>query len=119
MTEKINQKDNQEEKDKKLKEFQQEISLIKERDLRNKGPAHLFEVDPAELEEEDMIMWQKIKDESITPEDLDDYRMSFLDEEGNLRDGVSRNRYDFYAFIANKAMVILVGRQLKKDKENS
>lgn len=116
MVEEVNQNNNQEEKDKKLQEFRQEISAIKARDLQNKGPAHLFEVNPDELIEEDMIMWQKIKDESITAEDIDDYRMAILDEDGNLREGVSESRYDFYAFIVNKAMVLLLNRQLKNQK---
>lgn len=191
MTE-IEGNNNQIKEQEKIQQFREEIAAIKERDLKNKGPAHLFEVNPAQLTEVDMMMWESFKhlikklkelimkkkeEEGIIGEDadrqenlanqqdimellktlvkklselakteqkivsrkdvnyqdldsyfqdLDRYQQEMvaylgrlLDEEGNLREGISRSSYDFYAFIVNKITPLFCLCQIIRQKDFS
>lgn len=113
MTE-INEKKLEEEK---LATFQAEIAAIKADELSGKiKTAHLYEVNPEELTPEDAIMWGKVKDGSITQDDVSLYQATMLDGKRKLRNGITRSRYEFLAFIINKSVVFLLGRQLDEEE---
>ena len=93
-----------------LKEMRDVVS-----DEREKGTAHFLRPDFSleKLGEPDIIIWEKIKDETITPEDFKTYQSLFFSESGKLRDGITPSQYDFMQFLANKAMAIFAKRAVK------
>jgi len=68
------------------------------------------EINPAELTENDMAIWGKIRDESIEMTDIIKYRQSFEKEKGFE----SATRYNFLMFMFNKATVIIGKRELRR-----
>lgn len=100
-----------------MNEFRAEIAGIKKHDEETGGPAHLFDVNPDELKEEDIAAWALIKGGDVTHEDIAEYRKKFYDENGQLKEGTPKSRTDFLAFIANKAMPITMMREMSALKE--
>lgn len=100
-----------------MSEFRKEIAEIKAHDVAEGAPAHLFDVNPEELKEEDIVAWALVKGGEVTHEDIAEYRKKFYDENGQLKEGTPKSRTDFLAFIANKAMPITMMRELREMKE--
>ena len=98
-----------------LAEFQQEAALLKEQQEKGTDPTrksvHFEGIDVSELTLEDKSIWDKIRDESITEEDLNKHFENLKKEEA------SKSRRKFFAFIGNKAFVIFGNRQLRETKE--
>lgn len=84
--------------------FWEEIKEVE----RNESAAHFEHGDfnAEELTEKDRDIWERLKDGSITREDLSEYRRDVGEE--------SESRKIFLGFISNKAM----GMFLKKEIEN-
>lgn len=100
-----------------INEFRKEIAEMKARDIAKGEPAHLFDVNPEELKEEDVEAWALVKGGEVTNEDIAEYRRKFYDEHGVLKDETPKSRTDFLAFIANKAMAITMMRELQELKK--
>ncbi len=87
-----------------LKEFQNEIQDLKEKEALSGKTVHLIHVNPEDLTDEDMAIWEKVKDESVTRDDTTRYRQSV--EAINVL-----SRKHFMGFISNKAGVIFLKRE--------
>ena len=90
-----------------LKEFQEEIKEVAEKETAAHFKHGTF--NPEELTEDDRIIWEKVKDETVSREDLDTYRESV--------GGESETRRVFLAFINNKALVVFLAREIEKRKK--
>lgn len=101
-----------EQQEQALINFRAEIEAIKQEDMKRGTPIHLFDVNTEELTVEDMAMWNKIKDKSITLEDYNAYRPSF-------GSSLSQGQKEFRFFIANKAVPVISGKNLHELKENT
>ena len=92
-----------------------------------KGTAHFrkmksedYNFDPAELQAEDMEIWKKIKNGSVTMEDFRAYRAKiekFMISRPGSKEAVSRNV--FLSYAANKANNILMRSELEKTKKET
>lgn len=108
-----------EDKFENLNSFQAEIAALKqEEEESGKSPTAHFkewkgvEFNPAELTEDDLEIWGKTKDESLTEEDFHAYREKLMEEDRER----NSSRKMFLAFIANKATSIFGLRYLEKNK---
>ena len=91
-----------------LQNFIEEIRKLKETEQAEKKSISLLSIEPDELTIEDAECWAKIADGSITGEDLNDYREKLLDKDGHPKEGVSKSRIAFFAFINNRASIIFL-----------
>ena len=82
-----------------IESFRKEIGGIIKEQAEVGREAHFFDINLRleELTEEDMDIWKKIKDGTITEDDFSAYRASVKSE-------TSETRLAFFAFAANKAM---------------
>jgi len=92
--------------EKQRREFIGEIRKLKEEEEKSGKTVHFSNVNPEELTLEDAECWSKIKDSSITEEDLKNYRDKLLDKEWRPKEGVNKSRTAFFAFINNRASII-------------
>lgn len=103
----------------KLETFRGEISALRDAEKATGKTAHfthLPEFNHEDLTIDDMEIWEKVKDRTITREDLRKYDETLdLVENGikkGLKPGVSVSRNVFRAFINNKAVPILIEREM-------
>jgi len=109
----------------KLADFRAEISeLKKQEDSKIEKSSHFQagEFNPTELTKEDMDIYLKFKEGTLTTEELNRYRNKVLGSEGLAGDkGDSlirfRTRGLFVGYIANKLSGILMREELKKVKQ--
>jgi len=108
----------QTESEKGLAGFQEEMAQFQEDErmgVRKSGHfLHTPGFNPKELTEEDMAIWQKIKDKSIGKEDVDVYRKNLVSVFGNL----DSSRGQFCQMAANLGAVILMKKQLEEYVKN-
>lgn len=97
-----------------VEKFRKEINQMKEKDIKQEKPAHLFEVNPEELILKDAEIWERVKNETVTKDDFQTYKSEFIDKEGNFRENLPKSRLKFLQFIANKVNVIFLNQQIKK-----
>lgn len=105
-----------------LEDFQKEIrGLQEEQKTGERISEDLTQTLPQELTERDMEMWRIVhewRDSSLRSEEmrdiLDEYTQGFLNEEGELQEGVSEGRYAFLWFVLNKAQDVVVRRQMEE-----
>ena len=97
-----------------LDNFKREVWSLKREEERQqaekKGHAtvHLNGVNPDGLAFEDMKVWEKIKDETITQDDLDNFNKELRQENKKMEErNVSKSRLLFGAFLFNKGMGFL------------
>ena len=90
--------------------FRAKMEARKRADIERGAPAHLFEVDMAELTDEDREVWDKVESGSISREELGRYRNSVLYDERGPKIA-SRSRKDFLAFINNVVAPMFLKRE--------
>lgn len=109
------QKNNLENPEQKLKNFKEEIRRIVEEEREGGKTAHFPEpIDVEELLPEDLEIWDKIWNETITQEEITQYRKSFLDNNGEVKEGMSVSRMRFVAFASNKAGPVIMMKGMKE-----
>lgn len=91
----------------KLAGFIAEISALRDAEASTQQTANFSDpkFNPAELSAEDMHVWEKIKDSSITMAEVSAYKIG-AQGSGNL------SRALFGAFVANRAQAIIGNREL-------
>lgn len=129
----MNKESLESEKQKELESFREEIRKIKEEELRKEKEGEKFDphwriIDPSDLTEEDMEIWKKFKDDTLTPEDHEKYSESIgeyikkkygsvpngkKEREERLKKVLKDSRVTFLAYLNNK----LMPRWWKKEKE--
>ena len=108
------QKNGFEDPETRLRNFKEEILRAVEVEREHKKTAHFPEfMDVEELMPEDMEIWEKIKDETITMEEIIRYKKGLIDEEGEVRNNVSPSRIKFLAFASNKSGSIIMMRGMR------
>ncbi len=112
------QENNFEDPEKKLRSFKEEIRDVAEQEKivgktghfsESSGNAIDFNVD--ELSVEDMDIWGKVKDDSITKQEYDQYRAPFDDVSAK---DMPQTRITFLKFISNKVGIILMTKDMKE-----
>ena len=103
----------------RLHDFRNEIKAIAETEGQEGKTAHFqgenSALDVNDLTIDDMNLWTKIKDGSITRDDLKEHDQGFYLVEEGMRKGrlnIPLSRKIFRAFAANRASSILAERQL-------
>lgn len=81
-----------------LQSIRQRISKEKEK----ASDPHLQEINPAELTEEDLLIWQKLLDNQLSDRDFEAYYRQFF---GKNPDQVNRSSRSLAAMISNKLLV--------------
>ncbi len=109
-----------------LEKFREDFRAVVETE-NEKGTAHFrkmksedYDFDPADLQAEDLDIWKKIKNGSVTMEDFKAYRAKvekFMASNPGSKRALSRNTFMSYA--ANKANNILMRSELEKTKEET
>lgn len=109
-----------------LEKFKEDFRAVVEAE-NEKGTAHFrkmksedYNFDPADLQAEDMEIWEKIKNGSVTMEDFHAYRAKvekFMALNPGSKKALSRNIFASYA--ANKANNILMLSELQKTKDET
>ncbi|MGC9610872.1 MAG: hypothetical protein ABSE68_01485 [Minisyncoccia bacterium] len=106
-------KNNSEDLETKMTSFREEMRGIVEEERKPEQTAHYpGSIDADELIPEDLGVWEKIKNETITQGEMAQFRDSLLDETGHPKEGVSPGRIKFMAFFNNKAGGIISKRQV-------
>ena len=88
-----------------LKDFQREVQRLKDLEAKESGSIHLRDLDPKNLNEEDMKIYNDfyaIKDEDSLnryTKEFEAYRSKIIRDRSAPQD-----RIDFYAFIGNMIM---------------
>lgn len=105
--------ENIEKKEYTINDFRNEISEVAERELKEKNTADFggFSVDASQLTEDDMAIWLKIKNKSVTQEDFEAYRKSYKETSGHM----SAARFGFFSLAGNRANGI-IGRRSMEDE---
>ena len=98
----------------KLNNFKKEIQDIVEKEREQKKTAHFSEsINTGELTPDDLEIWEKIKNETITMEVFTQYRESFNDEERETRKDIPRSRIEFLQFVSNKVGMMIMMKDMK------
>ena len=108
------QKNSLEDPEERLDKFKEGIEKLKEEE-KEQGKIALAEVDPKELTLEDLEVWKKVEDETITQEETTQYMKGLIDEKGKARDDISPSRIKFMAFVNNKAGIVVVKREMMEE----
>jgi hypothetical protein len=109
------QKNNLEDMEMKMTNFRKEIRDVVVKERKPGQTAHYPEsMDADELTPGDLEIWEKIKNETITKEEMTQFKDSLLDEAGYPREGVSPGRLKFMAFFNNKAGGIITMKEVRK-----
>gem|GEM_PF-2415697 len=113
-------KNNPENPEEKLINFRNEIEAIIKNEKETEETGHFSDIPEPNLEEltpEDFGFWEKVKDESITREDLAVYKRLASDPENKSMNEtgklISPTRYVFYNFVVNTAMPVIMDREMK------
>jgi hypothetical protein len=101
-----------------LRAFQEEIAgvILAELDIEKGSMKQALNgaiLNPQELTSVDMIIWQKIKDVTITPDDLNDYAREFEKVEGAIKEDlpdVPATRKFFRSIVNGRATSIIADR---------
>lgn len=129
MTEQIpNQNPNEDEKslEQKLAEFRAEALALREKALVEPGSYDLVEgnFDPNELNEADMLIYEKFKNETLNVAELEAWKKTVVDPENlqvSFKDASQRNTRNMWAsYLSNKmasriALAELEKRRREKD----
>ncbi len=109
-----------------LGKFREDFRAVVEAE-NERGTAHFrkmksedYDFDPADLQAEDMEIWKKIKNGSVTIEEFRAYRAKiekFMISRPGSKEAVSRNV--FLSYAANKANSVLMRQELEKTKEET
>lgn len=105
---------------KNLELFIGEIRAIYEEEKRERKMAHFqsSRFKPQALIWEDKLIWDKIKNKSVTREDINIYREAIVDPTTRrIRANIPQSRYTFLAFIENKAAPIIGWREMEEDSK--
>lgn len=99
-----------------LQGFIAEITEMKRLDAERGWPVHLVEVDPSELTNEDMAIYESAKKRSITRKAFEDYKDKIVDKGrgGKAREEVSQSRVKFMEYIANFATPIFLREESRR-----
>lgn len=104
--------------------FREEMSGYKKEEMRKKAEfekrgsqgerydPHFDDINPEHLTEDDMAVWEKTKNKTLTRKELQEYLGRMSGELKSAEPQVKKSRGTFYAFIANKAAFI-VKRELE------
>lgn len=98
------------EEEKELEDFRDEIDQVAAHEFLEKSPAH-FEgtfFNSKELDLDDMYIWKKIKDETVTKSGFETYRDLFNQKT------MTPSREAFMSLTANRATPIIFRRSRKK-----
>jgi hypothetical protein len=97
----------------KLKNFRGEIRSIVEEEQKTRKTVHFQELNPEELSPEDMDIWEKVSDRSVTREDFDRYRGRTINANLEKRQrSLSQTKIEFLKYVANKVSEILIEREI-------
>lgn len=98
-----------------LSDFRDEIANFAQKELREKQTAHFGgeAIKSDELTEEDMKIWIKIKDGSVTEEDAKQYRHYYDKTNGQQ----SKARFGFFSLAINYANGIIGQRWWDKEQK--
>lgn len=103
-----------------MRRFVQEIATLRRVDEAGGWRVvHLKDVNPHELTYEDSLIYRSARNETVTSEEFEEYKRKIIDQEtGEPRKGISQNRLNFLAFIANRINLFLLRKeQEKKERE--
>ncbi len=103
-----------------LQKFTEEIAELSDREKRERETAHFSNsnFNPSELTWEDKLIWDKVKDASITREEFNTYRADIIDPRTrSVKDDVAYSRYTFFSFIGNKATRVIGMREFAEEKK--
>lgn len=89
-----------------LKEFQEEIRELARKEkkyyeINGTGSNHFENVNPEDLTDEDMAVWQTYKEGNLTKNIMDNYALAVTKESG----GVANSRTEFRAMMFNKILI--------------
>lgn len=103
--------------EKLLNGLRNEIEEIRENEMANKkswlargktGEAynpHFDDIDPQYLNEEDLIIYKKFKEDTLSFEEMREYQNKMTGEEaGDFVNPVNKSRNNFQAYLANKLL---------------
>ncbi|MDO8555120.1 MAG: hypothetical protein Q7R75_00965 [bacterium] len=111
--------ENLEEKEKeKFEEFKKEILEIanKERESKKMADFERISLDTTSLTPEDMRLWNKVKDGTVTMKDVDEHAKDFKDAYSAPSPSM---RVGFLSLARGRASVIIVKRQLEEMKQKN
>ena len=96
----------------RMTSFRNEIKEIMREERETKKTAYFSSFPESELKVddlsiEDMEIWEKVKDGTISQEDFHSYQEKTVGFGENMGIGASPSQKDFFAFITNKATPIL------------
>jgi hypothetical protein len=120
-------KNNLESPEEKLKNFREEIQAIIEREKTEEKTADFLfflneglNLNVGELLLEDMEIWEKVKNNTVTREELSEYKKSCEDPEAKMKEETGKfaspMRYAFYGFIMNEAIPEIISKEMEKSK---
>lgn len=106
-------------KEELLDELRDQIEKIRENEMANKESwlakgkmgksydPHFDEINPQYLKEEDLMIYKKFKEDTLSFEEMREYQNKMTGEagSGDFIDPISRSRNNFQAYLANKLLV--------------
>ncbi len=101
----------------RLEKFWEEMAKFQENEKLYGKSGHFLHTpgfQPKELVAEDMLIWEKVKDESLTPEEFFTYKEKFQ----KSGEGYDSSRGLFYQMAANKANSIFLNRSMDEQRQN-
>ncbi|MFY9462092.1 MAG: hypothetical protein WAP51_02730 [Candidatus Sungiibacteriota bacterium] len=108
-----------------LEAFRQEMRELKEAEMKKKeewesrghaGAAydpHFGDIEPGLLTDKDRVIWHKVKNQTLTREELEQYRQELAEEFKTASPEEKKSRGTFQAMAVNKAAFI-IKRELEK-----
>ncbi|HLD62144.1 MAG TPA: hypothetical protein VI998_04195 [Patescibacteria group bacterium] len=106
---------NEQSKEYTIDDFRKEIAEIAKKEAEEGRTADFSnkEIDPGKLTAEDMKIWLKIIDRSVTQEDFEEYREIYKKEKGFE----IPIRHGFLSLAGNKANRVIGERWLEEEKK--
>jgi len=100
--------------------FRGEISRIKAEGIAKRTHVDLYEVDTAQLDDNDLVIWDHVTNRTINRENLREYEKTVVGARDVILPGVSLSRLNFLRFVRNRAMAIFTERSVEEmDAEKS
>ena len=108
-----------------LEAFREEMHELKETEMRKKGEwesrgrtgekydPHFDDIEPELLADKDRVIWHKVKNQTLTREELGQYRQELAEELKTASPEEKKSRGTFQAMAVNKAAFI-VKRELEE-----
>lgn len=100
--------------EKKMESLRREIADLKQQEMTKKERGehynpHFDEIEPNELTAGDLLMYQKLKEATLTPEEFNEYRQPFWEaqrgeKEVSAEESSSASRRNFAAWLTNQML---------------